>query len=484
METCWLYPWALLAGHWFLAEDGRPLLTPVALFGLFWAARAATCWSLERGWPLRRARLALAAFFMAAAALAVRIGYFGSRSLDDLTWLASLVIDLAQVLNTVTAPLASAGLALVVCWRATRYGRGALRYEDLEGAFAVGVAGLVFSLALGMLASPADYRATQESLGLCAVGYVFAGLTSLSLARVEAARERGKSRGEPTLAINRQWLVAVLGVVFALVSVSLLLAQALSFDLIAGVLAPLFRLLSGLVWAILYLVAVPIGLVMEGLIRILRMLARPGAAEPPPQPGGTPEPWPMQVSEGKLPPEIIVILKLIVVALLVLGVALVLARAVRPWLERPSDEDVAEERESVADWKALLRLFLAWLRGRLGLLPSTTQPTQPEDIRAAEATPAYAVPVATIRELYRQLLLLGARLGAARPAYDTPYEHLPRLQASLGPHDDVAALTEVYVRTRYGPDLPAEAEVQEARAHWERVSGSAELESQGSSGGQ
>jgi uncharacterized membrane protein len=84
-------------------------------------------------------------------------------------------------------------------------------------------------------------------------------------------------------------------------------------------------------------------------------------------------------------------------------------------------------------------------------------------------TPAGGAAVANIRELYRQVLRLGASVGATRPTAATPYEHLATLQALLSPADDLAVITQAYVEARYADSEPTPAELDRLVARWQRV---------------
>jgi hypothetical protein len=52
---------------------------------------------------------------------------------------------------------------------------------------------------------------------------------------------------------------------------------------------------------------------------------------------------------------------------------------------------------------------------------------------------------------------VGEAAGTHRRPASTPYEHLPSLERSLEPRDELAPVTEAYVRVRYAEiDPPAE----------------------------
>jgi hypothetical protein len=102
---------------------------------------------------------------------------------------------------------------------------------------------------------------------------------------------------------------------------------------------------------------------------------------------------------------------------------------------------------------------LAGLRARFARRPAVGAP--PPSFAVQPPSPA----AATIRQLYRDLLRLAAARGAPRRADATPHEHLPRLQATLGPDDALTDLTGAYARARYGA-LPPDPDLLERLSAW------------------
>ena len=151
---------------------------------------------------------------------------------------------------------------------------------------------------------------------------------------------------------------------------------------------------------------------------------------------------------------------LAVLLLLVIGMALTIVLLRRR--ERPPDED---EHESV--WSAREAL-----RGLAGLL-----------LRLRRRRPAAgesAVPEAkAIRLIYREVLALGAGIGAPRPTWATPREHDPRLRGVFPEAADaVGWLTVAYEQVRYGTWRPTPADVHQAQDTLERAKASAKASSE------
>ncbi|MCA1646371.1 MAG: DUF4129 domain-containing protein [Chloroflexi bacterium] len=150
------------------------------------------------------------------------------------------------------------------------------------------------------------------------------------------------------------------------------------------------------------------------------------------------------------------------------AVLLVIARAAARWRSSSADAQAAgEERESLWDPERLRRALIAWLVAlfrRASPAPASVSSTAASGVQIGTAPSATSV-----RELYRQLLGLGETVGAHRRPFTTPLEHLPALQQSLVPEDDVAQLTAAYLAVRYAEHEATQAEIAHLRDRLDRV---------------
>lgn len=122
----------------------------------------------------------------------------------------------------------------------------------------------------------------------------------------------------------------------------------------------------------------------------------------------------------------------------------------KPWQRRLS----GEENTNTLPLRAALqfpRLFLRRLSGRL-----------PSGGRLLAA--------ARIRWVYAQLMDLSTRLGKPRPPSATPLEFLPALQSLFsGEENTLAAITQAYLKVRYGELPETYEEVQQVLLGWDRL---------------
>jgi hypothetical protein len=135
-----------------------------------------------------------------------------------------------------------------------------------------------------------------------------------------------------------------------------------------------------------------------------------------------------------------------------------------------SKRDSGEEEDlSNLEQPDLITLLRAAIRKRLEQLLRQMEGV----LRVRQARRLLAA--ARIRRIYARLMRLSARLGTTRPAARTPLEFLPDLQR-LFPElpVELEAITQAYVRVRYGELPETIEEVQRVKHAWGRISNAGE----------
>jgi hypothetical protein len=466
MDTCWIYVWAVLFGLWSDPLRQLPLLSPPSLFGLVLLGALSTQWLGRLANINRVVKLGLLALGVGAVLVAVRADQYPGSS--GLQWLGLLVGALVAVIGQVSGPALAFAAGLFGWWRGVRLGRQSPTYMDVESAFRWGIGLLVsFGLIMSATTRPNVIPAIEARTTFFVVAFFFVGLITLALGRLESLRTRTRALG-----VNGQWLGVLFGVAGLVVLLALLVGQLVSFDVLLVATRPIFDVVGWVLMALVYIIVIPLAWIIELVVYALLSLLRLNGDQPPPQPL-----QPAQVdnilqrimSLG-LAPELVLALKTIGAALL-LGVGLlVVARALRWWRPSSAEADATdEERDSMWASGRLRRALVAWLRAlfqrrRPGLASAPTE---------AEVDPHELAMVgpASIRAVYRQLMIVAETHGVHRAPATTPLEHLPSLQSSLEPEDEVAHLTTAYVDVRYAEREASAAEIELARAQLERVHG-------------
>ena len=93
---------------------------------------------------------------------------------------------------------------------------------------------------------------------------------------------------------------------------------------------------------------------------------------------------------------------------------------------------------------------------------------QPEEDSVVVTEEIKGEPAArSIREIYRALLKKAAGRGYPRKRFETPYEFKQRLDEKVPlAEPQLEVITEAYAFTRYGGDVPDEAQLAQVRSKW------------------
>lgn len=433
-ELAWLYAWS--SGLAACLGGREPLLGIAALLALLVLAAMATRLAIGRARPLTRGALGLLGLISATLAAVGPLAAFAGLSRSTEVW--------HQLLGARSglSVLVGMGLALVAWWRGISLGRATPTLHTAETSFRTGIFALSGLLVLMVLAGQAS-APVASSLVLPTLVVIAAGLVAMPFARIVdvSAQRRGQERQAP--APSGPWLAMLLGVVVALLLATLALAHVFTFERIGMALRPLRAVL----WVLLLVVALPTALLMEWLIHLARLLLPDltfelRLAQMPRQ--GLLEGL-QQQGEIAADARLVLGLQVLVGLALACVVIFALARAVVRLRQEPEEDDVEETRDLVWRWPglaAIWRWLLCWLR------PRRRQP-----VSTPMAPPASVGVADSVRELYRQFLALGAAIGRARRATETPLEYEGRLhgEASLPGGDEIGSITETYVQVRYGP---------------------------------
>ena len=463
-QLSWLFAWSAALGSW-LGGDRLPVLAPYSLLLLLTGGAALVRPALAVKRAPRLAGLALALLGVLVT------GFVGLETLFAVGgwWDWAKASDLLEGTAWGTRAIAAGALALITWWRGIATGRESPALWRVEDEFRLGIIALGGLLAIVAITGSTG-RLDAGLLVYPTLGFVFVNLVGMPLAQI--VDESGSTRhgGATGLAPGGRWLAMLLGVVGLLLMVTLLVAQVLTFERIAALLEPLREPLGAAFWFLFYVLVVPIGYLVQFLIYLARLVIKPGEPAPPPQFPQTN--WVDELRRQERPevasPELLIALKVVGLLVACALVIALLARAVFRLRGFWREDDVEELREIEWSWPGL-RAALLWIFGRLW-------PRRIGGLAALfHAAPVGRVASLGIRELYRQFLALGTSIGWARRNAETPLEYERRLgsEGDLEGEPEIRALTESYVRIRYGrpsavsPDSGRAAEaLARLRALW------------------
>jgi hypothetical protein len=168
-------------------------------------------------------------------------------------------------------------------------------------------------------------------------------------------------------------------------------------------------------------------------------------------------------------PELMLILKWTILALVLLAVLFLIIRAVRRRRRIQTRDDLEEEHESLWSWsgfKSDIILFFKMLFQRFRPKPKlvtadVTLNWQPEeDIKRR----------LSIREIYQHLLWQGERLIIPREDYETPSEYARRL-GTFAPEgrEPLNEITSLYIDVRYGEHQMEDKRIDDANSNWGKL---------------
>lgn len=443
MELSVTYPWSLVVGLWVEGEP-RPILSAWSILGLVTGALLLGGWLERRDWPARIVG-------------AIGVGA-GLALVTAAAWLEH---------GPPTFGLTPTTLALLLgvhLWRrGLIHGQGAAGRDEVARLLGAGTIALAICLVLAAADGGRSLAVLQDGASAHVVGFFGIGLAGLAAARLREVRR--KSAGGLGGEGSRDWLGLVAATVLGLLVAAVVVGQVVSLDLAASVLRPIIWAISFVLLVVFAVVGLPLMLALEVLFNWLRPMIRAPISFDLRSGFGLDQLPERSLSQP--PPEwLYIIAQWLAIGLVVAAAILLIARAMLRRSAASEDDEVHEERDSVWSWALLLhaaRDWLARLRGRLGRRRIAA--AVESGTRGDQEAPA----ITSLRQLYRDVLGLAARKGAARPAQATPYEQLPRLQAALGHEDALEAVTHAYVRVRYGEHPPAAAELDALRGWWERV---------------
>lgn len=455
IEFCWLYPWVLLLSGAFYGGAARPLIGPWLTFGLLLAGFLVVRWALSRPWAILSARVVVAAAGLIVGLLAVKLTYYPLVAGWDLRWIGSLLRAAHDALPMVTPPVLGALLVTLLWWRAIVLGEREFNHFEIDRQYRRGVAWSIIFVLLYAIYGHSRGLAIILTAPVYLLVFFSLGLTALAVSRLISIWQETQADEEQALAINRHWLVLLVGVVGLILTVALAISGVVSVEF-RPIMLSVLRPLEPVVEFLFYLVFAVALVIARVILFVFSQLPFRGGR------GDRPDVTPPSFAElfRDLPPQVVSGARwgmvIAVIALLTLLVAIAVVRARRR--SRKRDED---ERESVWSSEAVFAGLGAMWRSLMDRLRSPG---------LVDEEPA----VGAIRALYRELLRVGAALGVARLGFETPYEYRPRLAQQVPElTGDVDALTEIYVRVRYASQHATERDVQTGRERLARIKGSA-----------
>jgi len=468
MEVFWIYPWLVWLGKWQKLVWNRPPLSLASLVFLVGVSFLATRYFRSRQWPVRWVRLSIIAGGLLAVFLVLRFEYGAGFSLVSGQWfIHTTEIILDSFSNTHPVVLAVPAAAYL-WWRGIHWGHSTLYFGDIYRSFLNGITALValiiiwgFSMGFGTLAGLAS------TVGIHVAGFFFFGLVALALGHLRGIQQR-MLREESGAVFSRRWFFIVIGVVAVIVLLGVGVASIFSTEFVS-MLGGFFGSIFDLLRQAIYYVFIPIGYLVEGLVRVGQFfisLIRRGSYDYPTANFTDMGEVPAAASTQGIPAGVILGLKWAFFVIIAAVIAFLLVRAISRIRPSRSETGIEEIHESLWSWEGLktdLRLFLGMLWSRFH--------------RKKEVEPESRLPewymgddfegMLGVRDIYRHLLFEASSAGKARRSEETPYEYARRLEKALPEGvEPVDGITDLYVEVRYGDIEAGGTQVSNANILW------------------
>ncbi|OGO30329.1 MAG: hypothetical protein A2Z29_09700 [Chloroflexi bacterium RBG_16_56_11] len=469
MEAFWVYPWLAWVGSWPVFEEPRPALSLVSVIIVLAVSLLSTRLIIRRPWPLRLTQAVIIGGGLVAILVTLRLEYAAGYTVFDGGWFTYV----GQVLeSTFTSPgtlvLALPAL-LYLWWRGIRLGQTTSYFRDIYRSFLLGLVALIVLIIFWQISSSSEsIEPPGADIGWNVVGFFFFGLLAIAICHLYLMRS-SMPREDAALTSVRRWLPVMLGVIGGMVVVVFGLGSIFSEEFFTSVGHGAGAVFSAL-GKVFNFVLIPLNYLFEGIFWLFRWLINLLQAGRSFEPGTTDNmtlPDTPEVTLRALPPEVTMIIKWVVIAVLVAVVVFLLARAISRARDRRHREDIDEVHESLWSWQGLgddLRLLLGMMK---------------QKFRRKPAPAAVKIPLGDdvskrldVREIYRHLQSEAARSGMPRHGYETAREYTLRLRLGLTDSDEhLREITELYGDVRYGEIIAPENRVDDANVVWRTLRG-------------
>ena len=215
-------------------------------------------------------------------------------------------------------------------------------------------------------------------------------------------------------------------------------------------------------------IGVPLNWIFEGILAVLRWIVGMLRTNPPDQSenmtGGGPFDN-IEVTNNQLSPELVMIIKWVLIAIIIAAVIFFLARAISRYLDRRNQEQIEEIHESLWNAKDVGNDFRMFLKGLANRFRRKPKPGFPDDLFATK--PGEKMDV---RKIYRHLLREGKDSGIPRQKHETVTEYARRLEKYIpAGAGQVDTITDYYTDVRYGDINLQEQKVDRANTLWGNV---------------
>ncbi len=467
MEAFWLYPWLVWVGGWPVFTVSRPLLSLVSVIIVLAVALLVTRVVLRQKWPTWLMQVVIIGGGLVALLMVLGVEYGSGYTFLSGRWFVYVVRTLGVTFVRPHVIVLALPALLYLWWRGINLGRKTAYFRDIYRTFLLGMAGLITLIVLWQASSASGkLEAPGPGIAWNVIAFFFFGLMAIAIRHLYLMRS-SMPREEAALTSVRRWLPVMMGVIGGMVVVVFGVASIFSEDFFQSV-GHVAGAVFGCLGKIFNYILIPFNYLLVGILWVFRFFIDLLRSDQPLQPGNSgnmsfSDVFP-ETTAKELPPEAIMAVKWVLIALVIAVVIFILTKAISRLRARSDREDIEEIHESLWSWRGL-RDDLRLLFGMLG---------QRFKRRPAPASPGYRFDDVSgrldIREIYRRLLREAARTGMARRRPETAREYASRLEQWVPEGSEpLARITDLYTIVRYGEVYAPEGQVDSTNSLWKKL---------------
>jgi Domain of unknown function (DUF4129) len=398
--------------------------------------------------------------------------YAQSAFIFDPKWVLSLFNDVLLLNSHFYEVVCIIGLTFLLGWMGIRLINRNVEPSDVFRALCLGLG--VFIVVIVLRTGQASAGAVLQndlSLLLLIPFFLFLALMAHALARVVFIRKSHPTGLQGSIVAQERAiivLVGLLGLAFLLFAVliggttnSVFLTNLVH---VLGVVGVIYNWLVEVVAAIIVILVIPVFWLLSFLHPSSPRRPAKVTRFHPPQSTGNPDISTMQAAFAHI---IIPILSILLPILFILLMALLIRWTLRrrSRVRKRVNKRSQDVHESLWSWSLFwtqLRSIVYALFARFLHRDMTIEDgvVKMEEIKGEPAA-------RSIREIYRAFLQKASRHGYPRRRFETPYEFKERLDENVPlTEPQLELITEAYTSTRYGGEVPDEAQLAQIRSHW------------------
>ena len=363
MEAFWVSPWLAWLGGWPVFPAPRPVLGLGPVVFTLAVSLLVTRVVTRQKWPVRLAQAAIIGAGLVAILLVLGLEYRAGYAFLSSRWFSYIGQTLGNAFSRTSTAVPAVPVLLYLWWRGINLGQTTAYFKNIYRSFLLGMVALIVLIILWQASgSSGKFVGPGPGTGWYVIAFFFFGLLAIAICHLYLMRG-AMPREEAALTSVWRWLPIMLGVIGGMVAVGFGVASLFSTELFnsIGRGAGLFFNFLGRIFEYL---AVPLNYLFEAVYFILRLIVSWLRSNQPLQPGGTANmslPEMPEVALKTLPPEVILIIKWVVIALVAAAVVFILAKAVSRFREQRAREEIEEIHESLWSWRGFrddLKLLL------------------------------------------------------------------------------------------------------------------------------